>query len=109
MIEIIFIGIISGIVSASVVIAYSKHLQRQRMNKMVDYAQNILEAFEERVVKARLEFEDNVIRMYNRETDEFLAQGKSWDELNDTLKQRFPDKLFDVNQEQINRASQYSK
>lgn len=109
MFEIILIGIISGIVSAGTVIAYSKYLQHKRLLRTMNYAQDILQEFEERVVNARLEFYDDVIRMYNKDTDEFLAQGKSMDELNSTLKSRFPDKLFNIKQEQIDRASQYGK
>lgn len=109
MIEIIFIGLVSGLVSAGSVIAYSKYLQHKRLLKTMGYAQSILEEFEERVINARLEFYDNVIRMYNKDTDEFLAQGKDMDELNSALKSRFPDKLFNIKQEQIDRASHYGK
>jgi len=109
MIEIIFIGLVSGLVSAGTVIAYSKYLQHKRLLKTMGYAQSIMEEFEERVINARLEFYDNVIRMYNKDTDEFLAQGKDMDELNSVLKSRFPDKLFNIKQEQIDRASHYGK
>lgn len=109
MIEIIFIGLVSGLVSAGTVIAYSKYLQHKRLLKTMGYAQSILEEFEERVINARLEFYDNVIRVYNKDTDEFLAQGKDMDEINSTLKSRFPNKLFNIRQEQIDRASQYGK
>jgi hypothetical protein len=105
MIEIVLIGIISGAVSAATVIGYSKYIQHKRLTKMAYYAQGILEEFEERVINARLEIEDGVIRCYNKDTDEFLAQGKSMDEVNDVLKKRFPDKLFNVRQEQIDRAT----
>lgn len=105
----LLIGVVSGTVSAFIVISYSKYIQFKRMEKMSFYAQSMLEELEDRVIDARLEFDEGMIRMYDSETDEFLAQGKTWDELNDILKFRFPNKLFNVKQEQIDRASQYSK
>ena len=109
MIEIILIGIISGVVSACCVIGYSKYLQHKRLMKTMGYAQSILEEFEERVINARIEFYDKSMMVFDSDTDEFLAQGKTMDELNSTLKSRFPDKLFNIKQHQIDRAQTYEK
>lgn len=109
MFELLVIGFSSGIVTAVILIAYHRYRSYKMLLRMKDYAEGILEAFEERVIRARLEFDSNIMLCYNRETDEFLAQAKTWDELNTVLKNRFPDKMFDVPQEQINRAQTYGK
>ena len=109
MFELLVIGFASGIVTALILIAYMHYRAHKRLERMRMYAEGILEAFEERVVRARLEFDNNFMICYNRETDEFLAQAKTWDELNNVLKSRFPDKMFDVPQEQINKAQTYDR
>jgi len=109
MFELLVIGFSSGIVTAVILIAYHRYRYYKMLLRMKDHAEGILEEFEERVVRARLEFDSNNMLCYNRETDEFLAQAKTWDELNIVLKNRFPDKMFDVPQEQINRAQTYGK
>lgn len=109
MFELLVIGFSSGIVTALILIAYTKYRAYQMHMKLKRYAEDVLEAFEERVVPARIEFESNQMLCYNRDTDEFLAQATTWDELNDILKSRFPDKMFDVPQDQINKAQVYVK
>lgn len=109
MIDVIISGLISGVVSAGVVILYSKHIQSQRTLRMLDAAQGMLEAIEESVINTRIEFDEKTMRAYNRDTDEFLAQGKDWEELNRVLRSRFPDKMFNVNQEQIDRATSFNR
>jgi len=47
--------------------------------------------------------------MYNRETNEFIAQGNTFEELETRLKKEFPDKYFDVKQEDIDYAKTLGK
>jgi len=109
MTEIFLTGIISGFVSAMIVILYSKYIQFKRVSKVVTYAQSILDDLENRVINTRLEFDNNCIRAYNNDSDEFLAQGVSWEEINSNLKKRYPSNFFNVSQEQIIRAEKFSK
>lgn len=109
MIDIILTGLISGAVSAGLVILYSKHIQSQRLTRMMDAAQGMLDAIEESVINARIEFDENIMRAYNNDTDEFLAQGKDWEELNRLLRSRFPDKMFNVSQDQIDKATSFNR
>jgi hypothetical protein len=109
MIEIFLSGIISGIVAGLIVILYSKYVQFKRVSKVITYAQNILDELENRVINTRLEFDNNCIRAYNSDSDEFLAQGISWEEINLNLKKRYPNNFFNVAQEQIIRAEKFSK
>jgi len=109
MIEIFLSGIISGIVAGLIVILYSKYVQFKRVSKVITYAQNILDELENRVINTRLEFDNNCIRAYNSDSDEFLAQGICWEEINSNLKKRYPNNFFNVAQEQIIRAEKFSK
>ncbi len=102
-------GLVAGIITAFILIVYQRYRAYQTHIKLRQYAEDLLDAFEERVIRARLEFDSQAMLCYNRETDEFLAQARTWDELNDILQKRFPNKMFDVPQEQINRAQNYGK
>ena len=44
-----------------------------------------------------------MLYLYNSETEEFLGQGKTMQELNDAVRSRFPDKLFNVPQEELDK------
>lgn len=105
----IFIGIVAGVVAGIMLILYSRHMHFKRINRMLMAANGMLEALEESVIDTRIEFDDNIMRAYNMETDEFLAQGKTWDELNSVLRNRFPDKMFNVKQDQIDKAVDFGK
>lgn len=109
MFELLIIGFVSGVVTSIILIGYLHYRNYRRITMMQYYAESLLEEFEERVIKARIEFDHDRLMCYNRETDEFLAQAKNWNELNDRLKERFPDKMFDVPQDQITKAQSYDR
>jgi len=109
MTEIFLSGIISGLVAGIVVVLYSKYVHYKRVSKVITYAQSIVDELENRIINTRLEFDNNCIRAYNNDSDEFLAQGVSWNEINSNLKRRFPGNFFNVPQEQIIRAEKFSK
>lgn len=109
MIELLIMGFVSGTVTAILLIGYLQYRNYRRITMMQNYAESLLEEFEERVIKARIEFDHGRLMCYNRETDEFLAQADNWNELNDRLKERFPNKMFDVPQDQITKAQSYDQ
>lgn len=109
MFELLVMGFVSGIVTAGILIAYLHYKNYRRLMMMKYYAESLLEEFEEKVIKARIEFDYGNLMCYNSETGEFLAQAKNWNELNERLKERFPDKMFDVPQDQITRAQSYDQ
>lgn len=77
--------------------------------EMDDQVREIMDKLKKDVIPCKLEFVNNTILMYNRETNEFIAQGNSYDELEELLKQKFPDKFFDVKQEDIDYAKTIGK
>lgn len=62
-----------------------------------------LKTLKEKLVPSRIEEENGVLFLYNSETNEFLGQGNSFEELENNMKEKFPDKLFNVPQEEINK------
>jgi len=98
-------GIISGFV-ASYIIKRELIGTEEEINEQV---QEIMDKMKQTVIPCKLEFVNNTILMYNRETNEFIAQGDTFDELETRLKKEFPDKYFDVRQEDIDHAKTIGK
>ena len=44
-----------------------------------------------------------MLYIYNKETEEFLGQAHTMKELSDVLEKRFPGKLFNVSQDEIDK------
>lgn len=62
-----------------------------------------MNALKEKIVPSRIEEENGVLFLYHRETNEFLGQGNSFEDLENVMKEKFPEKLFNVPQEEINK------
>jgi hypothetical protein len=56
----------------------------------------------ETIVPARIEIEHGSLYMYHRETNEFLAQGKNFEELENAARSKYPNKLFNVPKDELN-------
>lgn len=55
-----------------------------------------LDEFRKAIIKSRIEVVNGMYFLYNRETEEFIAQGTTFDELEKAAKLKYPDKLFHV-------------
>lgn len=64
-----------------------------------------MKKLKETIIPSRIEEHGGYLYLYNSETEDFIAQGKDMEELNANAKIRFPDKLFHVPQEVINKYS----
>ncbi|ATV46377.1 hypothetical protein [Lake Baikal phage Baikal-20-5m-C28] len=62
-----------------------------------------LSKFRETVVPSRLEEYGGMLFLYNKETNEYIGQGLTLAELERNVKKRFPEKLFNVKQEEIDQ------
>lgn len=62
-----------------------------------------MKKLKETIIPSRIEEHNGVLYLYNAETEDFIAQGKDMEELNANAKLRFPDKLFNVPQEVLNK------
>lgn len=53
-------------------------------------------------VMAKVEKVDDVYFVYDQTTQEFLAQGRNWEEIRDHFKSRFPKKVCAIDQDVAN-------
>jgi hypothetical protein len=77
---------------------YVRALEKRLETKIAE----TLTKLKETIIPARIEVANGVFYMYNRETNEFLAQGNTFDELEKTARSKFPNKLFNVPQSELN-------
>ena len=101
MIELLIFAMLSGVIGGFI---SSQLIIRHLTSEAEDLEEHIISKMREDVIPCRLEFVNNTIFMYNRDTDDFIAQGKTFEELEQRCKERFPDKYFDVKQEDIEHA-----
>jgi hypothetical protein len=65
---------------------------------------HLLQSVEEQtrnVVRIRIERTDNMLYIYNMETNEFMAQGETRNVVERNLKKRFPDTVFAATDENL--------
>lgn len=62
-----------------------------------------IESIRERIIPSRIEEENGMLYLYNKETNEFLGQGKNFVDLEKNVREKFPNKLFNVPQEELNK------
>lgn len=101
----LFVGVVSGYVTSYIL----KRDIFASEEDIDDQVQEVMDRLKQHVVPCRLEFVNQTILMYNRETNEFIAQGNTFEELELKLKESFPDKFFDVCQEDIDYAKTLGK
>lgn len=96
----IFIGFFLGWFFTRIVDVIDKKRQLDKLNEMIDEK---IEEFKEKVIPSRIEESNGLLLLYNSETNEFLGQGRSADELESTVKARYPGKLFNIKPEQLDK------
>lgn len=107
--EILSVIIVSSLVGVISFLVADRFIHARRMMELHENAEELLEQFNEKVIYSKIEVEGDMIMMYNNETGEFLAQGKNWAELNQRLKERYPDKWFHLDQGIIDRIKSFDK
>ena len=60
-----------------------------------------IETHSKSVVRIRIERTDNMLYIYNMDTNEFIAQGKTRNLVERNLKERFPDTVFAATDENL--------
>ena len=89
----------------AIALAYLTYQER----KLDDAIKEGLEKLKETIVPARIEDVNGLLFLYNRETEEFLGQGKDMQELNDVVRKRFPNRLFNVPQDELDKFQMKGK
>jgi len=73
------------------------------INKLERGITERLEKFREKVIPSRIEEENGVLYLYNSDTNEFLGQANNFDELEKSMADKFPGKLFNVPQDELRK------
>lgn len=104
------VGILAGIlISFIVIVLIAQALARARIRYIEHKIDEGIKAFRERVIDSRIELVNEQLFLYNNKTEEFLAQGKNLQELNDNAMKRYPDKLFNVPNSELIKYEQVNK
>jgi hypothetical protein len=98
------VGIFFGALICFTVIAAVAHfLVRMRVARLEKALVDGIRKFREHVIPSRIEEVNGRLFLYNRETEEFLGQGTTFEELNIHVKERYPNKLFDVPEGELSK------
>ena len=87
------IGLLLGILAHRFYIYVRVSMLEKRLDKKVE---EVLTEFRKSIIKSRVEHVNSVYYLYNRDTNEFIAQENTFDELEKAAKLKHPDKLFHV-------------
>lgn len=87
------IGFVAGIFVYRSLIAIATYALQKRLENKVS---ELMEEFKKSMIDSKIEVADGVYYMYNRDTNEFLAQGKTFEELEKAARAKYPDKMFNV-------------
>ncbi len=106
--DIIYIGLVSGLISSFITI----FAITQMVNGFVESTRERLTELlkdETDIVDCYLVFNDNTMYMYNKENNEFIAQGNSWEELNANTSSRYKNIMFNLPTSEIDKAKEFKK
>ena len=76
---------------------HKRHIDRQMKNMF----ESMKESIDERVIKVKLEMNNGVVYMYKLDTNEFMGQGKSEEDLSELLRKKYPGKIFAASEENL--------
>jgi hypothetical protein len=100
------IGFICGIWFHVLYASARRQLIELRLEREIDRK---VKALKEKIIPSRIEEENGLLFLYNSETNEFLGQGANADELETTVMARYPGKLFNVPQDQLDKFFKETK
>lgn len=77
--------------------------------KLINHLQESVERqVEENVIQINIEKHNDMFYVYDRETNEFMAQGSSKDEVETNLQKRYPGKRFGCAESNLSQTGFYS-
>ena len=104
------VGIVFGIfISFALIKLIAAVVRKMAEDTLDEKLKEGLEKLKEKIIPSRIERVNGMLYLYNKETEEFLGQGKDMQELNDVVKARFPDKLFNVPREELSKYEKVMK
>ena len=95
-----FLGIFVGVTLLSFFNAIRLRMEIKELDNLLKQK---IESIKEKIIPSRIEEENGILYLYNKETNEFLGQGKTFTDLEKNVREKFPNKLFNVPQEELNK------
>lgn len=96
----IILGVAIGFFISGVINQYKKIVAIRELDQSISKS---LKALKDKIVPSRIEEDNGMLFLYNSETNEFLGQGKTFKELESIMKEKYPNKLFNVPQTEIDK------
>lgn len=96
----ICVGFFIGVIFTRLIIIIEKERKLKEIDKVVSEK---IEELKSKIIPARIEEANGLLFLYNSETNEFLGQGTNANTLESSVKARYPGKLFNVPQEQLDK------
>ena len=104
------IGLFCGaVIVGMLILAALNIIAKSRLKQVEETLEKTLKNLKDRIINSRIEEVNGYLFLYNRDTNEFLGQGKDLKELNDVVMKRYPDKLFNVPQEELSKYQEALK
>lgn len=97
--EELFIGFLIGIVTMALAVRVVAWAAERKLQGMIQNLQDQIEA--SRIYLKIEKHSDGSLIAYNKHTDEFIAQGKTFEDLAEAFKSRFPDKTGVVDKDDL--------
>ena len=96
----IIFGVVLGFFISGVINKYKRLVAIRELDQSIS---KTLKTLKDKIVPARIEEENGILFLYNDETNEFLGQGKNFEELEKLIKEKYPNKIFNVPQAEIDK------
>lgn len=91
------------------VLGYNGYVRYKKAQRAYYEAKSMLDHLKENIVYCKIEIIDDEIFMYRKKDQMFLGKSKFLDDLDKQLQKMYPNKYFDVDDEQIEEAKFISK
>lgn len=104
MIEMILVNFVVALVSFWAGWKYREYSAKRVVQEYQHNLQRALDFIDSHTVVVTIVKDGEYFLVYNKETKEFLAQGKSHQEIVNILRKRFPDKAFTADRENIDNV-----
>lgn len=97
--EELFIGFLIGILTMALIVRVIAWSTERKLKRMME---TLVDNIEANRIYLKIEKHDNGDLMaYNKVTDEFIAQGKTFEELAEAFKTRYPDKTGVIDKDDL--------
>ena len=94
------LGVLIGIFLHRAYIHIRVQMLEKRIEQKIDA---VLTEYRKNIIDSKIEYVNNTYFLYNKDTNEFLGQGSTFEELESFVRQKYPDKKFNVPQSELNQ------